>query len=78
MGPEKISIARLPVTGSDLFGREEDIAFLNDAWANPNVNLVTIAAWAGVGKSTLASGNGRPTLSVCAARFWMVLLQAGH
>ena len=51
--PEKISIARLPVTGSDLFGREEDIAFLNDAWANPEVNVVTIVAWAGVGKSTL-------------------------
>ena len=26
--PEKISVARLPITGSDLFGREEDIAFL--------------------------------------------------
>jgi hypothetical protein len=53
--PERISIARLPVTGSDLFGREEDIAFLNDAWANPDVNLVTIVAWAGVGKSTLVN-----------------------
>ena len=53
LGPEKISIARLPVTGSDLFGREEDIAFLNDAWANQDVNVVTIVAWAGVGKSTL-------------------------
>jgi serine/threonine protein kinase len=53
--PEKISIARLPITGSDIFGREEDIAFLNDAWANPNVNVVTIVAWAGVGKSTLVN-----------------------
>ena len=53
LGPEKISIARLPVTGSDIFGREEDIAFLDDAWANPDVNVVTIVAWAGVGKSTL-------------------------
>jgi serine/threonine protein kinase len=52
-GPKKISIARLPVTGSDLFGREEDIAFLDDAWANQEVNIVTIIAWAGVGKSTL-------------------------
>src|SRR5208282_808784 len=26
-GPKKVSIARLPVTGSDVFGREEDIAF---------------------------------------------------
>jgi serine/threonine protein kinase len=53
--PESISIARLPVTGSDLFGREEDIAFLDDAWANPDVNVVTIVAWAGVGKSTLVN-----------------------
>jgi serine/threonine protein kinase/tetratricopeptide (TPR) repeat protein len=51
--PRKISIARLPVTGSDLFGREEDIAFLDRAWANKEVNVVTIVAWAGVGKSTL-------------------------
>ena len=52
-GSDKISIAKLPVTGTDLFGRDEDIAFLNDAWANPEVNVVTIVAWAGVGKSTL-------------------------
>src|SRR6201989_1372781 len=32
---------------------EEDIAFLDDAWANQHVNVVTIVAWAGVGKSTL-------------------------
>src|SRR5277367_1501179 len=54
-GPEKISLARLPVTGSDVFGREEDIAFLDDAWANQDVNVITIVAWAGVGKSTLVN-----------------------
>jgi predicted ATPase len=53
--PEKISVARLPVTGPDLFGREGDIAFLDAAWANQQVNVVTIAAWAGVGKSTLVN-----------------------
>ena len=52
---EKISLARLPITGSDLFGREEDIAFLDDAWANQQVNVVTIAAWGGVGKSSLVN-----------------------
>jgi serine/threonine protein kinase len=55
LGPKKISVARLPVTGSDVFGREEDIAFLNDAWVNQQVNVVTIFAWAGVGKSTLVN-----------------------
>jgi hypothetical protein len=54
-GPKKISVAKLPVTGSDLFGREEDIAFLDEAWANKDANVVTIVAWAGVGKSTLVN-----------------------
>src|SRR5271165_3748346 len=55
LAPKKISVARLPVTGSDVFGREEDIAFLDRAWANQQVNVVTIVAWAGVGKSTLVN-----------------------
>jgi serine/threonine protein kinase len=49
LAPKKISIARLPVTGSDLFGREEDIAFLDRAWAKKDVNVVTfyvIDSWA--------------------------------
>src|SRR6266403_4591181 len=54
-GPKKVSVARLPITGSDVFGREEDIAFLNAAWTNQNINVVTIVAWAGVGKSTLVN-----------------------
>jgi serine/threonine protein kinase len=54
-GPKKISVAKLPVTGSELFGREEDIAFLDAAWANKDANVVTIVAWAGVGKSTLVN-----------------------
>src|SRR6516165_902286 len=33
LSPDKISLARLPVTGSEIFGREEDIAFLDRAWA---------------------------------------------
>jgi serine/threonine protein kinase len=53
LGPDKISIARLPITGSYVFGREDDIAFLDRAWTNQQVNVVTIVAWAGVGKSTL-------------------------
>ena len=42
LAPKKISVARLPVTGSDVFGREEDIAFLDRAWANKDVNVVRI------------------------------------
>jgi serine/threonine protein kinase len=39
-GPKKISLARLPVTGGDVFGRDKDIAFLDDAWANQDENVV--------------------------------------
>jgi hypothetical protein len=39
LGPKKISVARLPVTGSDVFGREEDIVFLDRAWANKDVKV---------------------------------------
>jgi hypothetical protein len=52
LAPDKISLARLPVTGSDVFGREEDITFLDRAWVKKEVNVVTIVAWAGVGTPT--------------------------
>src|SRR5215467_1908940 len=55
LAPDKVSLARLPVTGSEIFGREEDITFLDRAWAKKEVNVVTIVAWAGVGKSTLVN-----------------------
>jgi serine/threonine protein kinase len=55
LGSKEISLAGLPVTGSGFFGRDEDIAFLDNAWANRHVNVVTIVAWAGVGKSTLVN-----------------------
>ena len=55
LGPAEISVARLPVTGSQVFGREDDSAFLDAAWEKPQVNVVTIVAWAGVGKSTLVN-----------------------
>jgi protein kinase-like protein/NACHT domain-containing protein len=55
LGPKRISVARLPVTGCDVFGRDEDLAFLDAAAANSLVNVVSIVAWAGVGKSTLVN-----------------------
>jgi Protein kinase domain len=38
-GPKKISVARLPVTGSQVFGREKDIALLDAAWSDPCVRF---------------------------------------
>jgi NACHT domain len=53
--PDRISLARLPVTGREVFGRKADLAFLDAAWADSRVNVISIVAWAGVGKSTLVN-----------------------
>ena len=53
--PEKIDIASLPATGAELFGRQEDLALLDEAWEAEGTNLVSLVAWGGVGKSTLVN-----------------------
>ena len=50
-----VSVARLPVTGEHLFGREEELAALDAAWGDPNVNVISIVAPGGVGKSALVN-----------------------
>jgi hypothetical protein len=55
LGPKKISVARLPVTGSDVFGREEDIAFLDRAWKNKDVNVVKLLPGPGSGNRRLST-----------------------
>ncbi|MBC8031971.1 MAG: DUF4062 domain-containing protein [Pyrinomonadaceae bacterium] len=52
---ERISIARLPITGSDLFGRASELQQLDDAWANQKTNVLSLVAWGGVGKSSLVN-----------------------
>lgn len=53
--PDKISLAKLPSTSPDLFGRDDRLKELDDAWANPHVNIMTLVAWGGVGKSALVN-----------------------
>lgn len=50
-----ISLARLPSTSQDLFGREKELARLDAAWENPQTNLVSLVAWGGVGKTALVN-----------------------
>jgi tetratricopeptide (TPR) repeat protein len=50
---DKISIARLPASGAELFGRETELKLLDDAWENPNTNIVGLVAWGGVGKTAV-------------------------
>ena len=51
---EKI-LVRLPDTGKDLFGREEELALLDDYWKGRRVNLVVIVALGGMGKTSLVN-----------------------
>ncbi len=54
--PEKLSIARLPqLLTRDLFGRDNELQLLDDAWANPATNIVVFAAFGGTGKSALVN-----------------------
>jgi hypothetical protein len=42
--PIKVSLAKLPSTNPELFGREKELKMLNDAWTNPNINIVTLVS----------------------------------
>jgi tetratricopeptide (TPR) repeat protein len=53
--PDKISLAHLPSTSSDLFGREKELALLDKSWSDSRTNVMTLVAWGGVGKSALVN-----------------------
>ena len=44
---------KLPTVDPLLIGREKELAFLDEAWANPNTNVVQIIASGGTGKTAL-------------------------
>jgi hypothetical protein len=52
---DEIDITRLPVTGAELFGRSEELAWLDELWEKATVKIATLVAWGGVGKSTLVN-----------------------
>ena len=41
------------MTGAELLGREAELQLLDEAWENPNTNVVCFIAWGGVGKTSL-------------------------
>jgi len=53
--PKKISISKMPTTGAFLFGRENELKTLDDAWENEHIHVVTLVAWGGVGKTALVN-----------------------
>ncbi len=51
----EVSLYKLPITGDRLFGREEELKLLDAAWHDAHTRIVTLVAWAGVGKTALVN-----------------------
>jgi hypothetical protein len=51
--PARVSVTRLRHSADRLVGREGELAWLDDAWAEPGVHVATIVAFGGVGKTSL-------------------------
>jgi tetratricopeptide (TPR) repeat protein len=47
-----VDLCRFPITRT-FKGRDDDLRRLDEAWADPTVNVLVVHAWGGVGKSTL-------------------------
>ncbi len=61
LSAERIDLTRLPETGSALFGRDEELRLLDEAWASPQqatanpLRILAFTAYGGFGKSTLVN-----------------------
>jgi hypothetical protein len=51
--PVKLELSRLPTTHVQLFGREDELEILQQAWQNPNTSIVVLQAFGGSGKTAL-------------------------
>ncbi len=51
----KLTLAKLPITDHEIFGRENELALLDSAWAHEQSNVFSLVAWGGVGKSALVN-----------------------
>ena len=54
-GDPEVSIARLPVTGQYLFGRDPMLRDLDHTWADDRTNVFALIAGGGVGKTALVN-----------------------
>lgn len=50
-----VSLAKLPSTNRELFGRENELKMLDESWANPKTNIISLVAWGGIGKTSLVN-----------------------
>jgi len=51
----EVSLAKLPSTDPTLFGRDDRLKELDAAWDDPNINILSLVAWGGVGKTALVN-----------------------
>ncbi len=49
----KFDLTRLPTTGSALFGREDELALIDQAWQDEDTNVLVLTAMGGAGKTSL-------------------------
>jgi MinD-like ATPase involved in chromosome partitioning or flagellar assembly len=49
----KIDLTRIPTTGMELFGRQEELKLLDDAWLSERINVIALVGRGGTGKTTL-------------------------
>ncbi len=53
--PAQVQLDSMPVTSPDLFGREEELSLLDEAWENPETGILVFIALGGVGKTSLVN-----------------------
>ncbi len=53
--PPRIAPSKLTHVAATLFGRDDELARLDAAWADPAIHVVTLVAWGGVGKTSLVA-----------------------
>ena len=53
--PERVDLERLPQTGYELFGRQDELLLMDQAWETEDTTVISLVAWGGVGKSTLVN-----------------------
>lgn len=52
---QRVAPTRLTHVAEALFGREAELVRLDAAWADEKINVVTLVAWGGVGKTSLVA-----------------------
>jgi len=51
----RISIAHLPTSEKEMFGRESELNLMNQAWSATETNILSVVAFGGVGKTALVN-----------------------